>query len=132
MRRLVVLVAVLAGCPAVDLGDTPSDIGTCYPAKGEAYFESTIWPSYINNTKRSCVPSGGCHDQNSSSGGRLHFITMPPDLPANYRLVQPDLDCTFPTASLLYTKPCGIDPHQGGPIFTCPSDPEAQLFLAWF
>ena len=134
MRRaslLACVVVAVAGCPSVDLGDTPADIGTCYPTKGEAYFEAAIWPSYLNNTKKSCVQSG-CHDLNSTGGGTLHLSTMPPDLPANYRIVLPKLSCSLPSASPLYTKPCGFDFHKGGVIFNCPSDPEAQLFLAWF
>jgi hypothetical protein len=128
---IVPLVALAAGCPTVDLGDTPSDIGTCYPNKGEPYFETVIWPSYINNTKRSCV-TGNCHEENSTGGGALHFTTMPPNLVENYRRAQFELKCQFPEAGFLYAKPCGIEPHKGTQIFTCPTDQEAQLFLAWF
>jgi hypothetical protein len=131
MRWLVVLPFALAGCPTVELGDQPSPILVCTPPKGEAYFESEIWPSYINNTKKSCVMTG-CHDQSDSGGGALHFKTNPVDLVANFRTAQGYLNCGFPSASELYTRPCGIDAHGGGVIFDCPSGPEAQLFLAWF
>ena len=55
-------VLALAGCPSVDLGDTPSDIGLCNPKQGIAYFESDIWPKYLHPSvpARDCVKSG-CH-----------------------------------------------------------------------
>jgi hypothetical protein len=130
MRWLAVLTLALAGCPTVDLGDTPSGIGTCSPAKGEAYFETVIWPTYIQNSKKSCI-TAGCHDQ-TGDGGALHFKTDPVDLVGNYHIAQVFLRCAIPMSSPLYTKPCYIDTHSGGQIFNCPSDPEAQAFLDWF
>ena len=37
----------LCGCPTVDLGDTPPDIGLCNPAGGIDYFTSTIEPEFL-------------------------------------------------------------------------------------
>lgn len=120
---------VLAGCPVVDLGDSPPNVGQCTPARGEAYFETDIWPKYLNNPTKSCVQSG-CHAENGN-GGVLRLTTMPPDLPGNYRKVLVDLNCSKPDDSLLLTKPTLFDPHSGGKIFAA-TDPLAQTFLDWF
>ena len=123
--------AALCGCPTVDLGDTPVDIGGCLPKKGEAYFESDIWPKYINNTKKSCVQSG-CHVA-GGNGGVLHYDTAPTALPADYKLTLPELNCSRPEESKLLTRPlAGEDLHGGGDIFTSLTDPEVVDFLAWF
>lgn len=130
---VVLLGAALAGCPTVDLGDTPADIGLCNPAKGEAYFESDIWPKFIQQGggTNSCVRSG-CHDE--AGGNALSFTTMPVDNMANYRAAQVYLNCGTPEMSQLLTKPLqGVDdPHGGGNIFTSISDPVVQDFLDWF
>jgi hypothetical protein len=122
--------ALCGGCPTVDLGDTPPDIGACVPAKGEAYFESDIWPTYINNTKKSCV-SSTCHVP-GGNGGTLHYDTSPAALPNDYKLTLPQLNCSRPEESPLLTKPvAGMVGHGGGDIFQM-SDPEVQTFLDWF
>jgi len=138
MRGSIVLV-LLAGCPTVDLGDTPPDIPLCTPMKGFDYFVSDVWPKYITNTKKNCLSAmpGACH---ANTGGLMVLSTQMPDT-ANYEKVRGELSCTFPTASKLFTKPCGIDPHfgnQGTPIFSCggcpgtPCDAEVVDMLAWF
>jgi hypothetical protein len=122
----------LAGCPTVDLGDSPPDIGLCNPTKGEAYFESDIWPTYLNSATpaKQCTASG-CHDQAGQSA--LRFQTNPIDLPANYKASLVYLNCGQPESSELLTKPlAGIEPHGGGDIFADDSDPAVQTFLMWF
>ncbi|MGE0871774.1 MAG: hypothetical protein AB7P03_24675 [Kofleriaceae bacterium] len=124
-------VGLTTGCPTVDLGDTPSDIGLCNPPGGIEYFEQQIWPSYIvRSGDTSCTKAGGCH--NETGGNALGFRTMPVDLPFNYRQAQIYLNCGTSDASPLLTKPlAGIDPHGGMDIFSS-SDPAVQIFLDWF
>jgi hypothetical protein len=120
----------LAGCPTVDLGDTPTDIGLCNPAGGASYFQDQIWPSFVVRTDpdRSCAKSG-CH----VAGGNGLDFPIPVDYPAAYRRTQIYLNCGTPEASLFLTKPlAGIDPHGGGDLFPNTSDAAVQIFLAWF
>jgi hypothetical protein len=49
-------VLALPGCPTVDLGDTPSDIGACNPSGGVDYFISDIEPKYLKIPD----PTNGC------------------------------------------------------------------------
>ena len=122
--------ALLAGCPTVDLGDTPTEIGLCNPAGGEAYFEQQIWPNYVirNGAATSCAKVG-CH---VAGGNGLDFPAQV-DYPAAYRRSQIYLNCGSPEASLFLTKPlAGIDAHSGGDIFPDTNDPAVQIFLAWF
>jgi len=126
------LACVLAGCPTVDLGDTPPDIGLCNPVRGEAYFESDIWPKYLNPTDvtKQCTKVG-CHDQRGQSA--LRFKTDPIDLPANYKASLIYLNCGTPEVSQLLVKPlAGVEPHGGGDLFPADTDPAVQDFLAWF
>jgi hypothetical protein len=126
-------VLVLAGCPTVDLGDTPSEIGTCNPAGGRDYFTYVIWPQYVrqDNMLTGCTRANGCH--NETGGNGLSFQTGATiDLNFNYRQAQQYLKCGQPMASEFLTAPlAGIDAHDGGDIFQ-PDDPEVQLFLDWF
>jgi len=121
----------LTGCPTVDLGDTPPDIGLCNPSGGLAYFQSDIWPKVLasSDASRSCIKAG-CHDG-------MHGLTLqvqdPIDYPRNYRIVQSYLNCGQPTASLLLTKPlAGVEAHGGGDLFPDLNDPAVMTFLAWF
>ncbi|HUJ63038.1 MAG TPA: hypothetical protein VLX92_31285, partial [Kofleriaceae bacterium] len=119
----------LAGCPSVDLGDTPSDIGVCNPPGGLAYFDAQIWPHYLHEqgTPKDCAQSSMCH----LNANGLELDPSVADT-ANYRAAQQYLDCGDPSASWLLTYPlAGIDPHKGGDLFTT-SDPEYQVFLGWF
>jgi hypothetical protein len=125
-------IAVLAaGCPTVDLGDTPEDVGLCNPTGGEAYFEQMIWPTFINNTSKSCLTSG-CHDAGGQSA--LRFNTANPiDYPTNYKATQIYLSCSTPSSSEFLTKPlAGTVSHGGGDIFASLNDPTVQVFLSWF
>jgi hypothetical protein len=128
----VATVALGAGCPTVDLGDTPSDIGLCNPAGGLAYFRDQIWPSFVRPTDaiRGCTRAGGCH--NEAGGNALGFRTDPVDVAFNYRQTQIYLNCGQPAASELRTKPlAGIDPHGGMDLITA-GDTADVVFLGWF
>jgi len=120
----------LAGCPTVDLGDTPTDIGRCNPAGGEQYFQDQIWPGYVvrTNPDKSCAKVG-CH---VAGGNGLDFPAQV-DYPAAYKRSQAFLNCGTPAASGFLTKPlAGIEAHGGGDIFADLNDPAVQIFLAWF
>jgi hypothetical protein len=123
---------LLGGCPTVDLGDTPTDIGLCNPAGGVAYFQSQIWPKYVVRTdpKAQCNQTS-CH----VAGGNGLDFPNPVDYPTAYKRVQIYLNCGMPSASQFLTKPlAGIDAHSGGDIFPnlTPPDPAVQVFLDWF
>ena len=125
-------VLVLAGCPVVDLGDTPPDIGACNPSKGIAFFTSDIEPKFLKlaDTTNGCARSGSCHDQ---AHGVTLDRTVPFDDTVNYKVVQGYLNCGQPMASQLLTKPlAGIDGHGGGDIFANSADPAVATFLMWF
>lgn len=128
---LAALIAGLAGCPTVDLGDTPEDIGLCNPSGGREYFEAQIWPSFVRaGTASACTRAGACHDP--AGGNALGFIVDPPDFAANYRQAQVYLNCGTPNASQLLTKPlAGVDPHGGMDLFGS-DDPAVAVFLGWF
>ena len=126
----VAALLLLAGCPTVDLGDTPPDIGLCTPAKGMDYFVNNIWPMYLHPSgAKDCAQSAGCH----AMAHGLALTVSPPDFVANYRVAQQYLNCGTPTASELLTKPlAGIDGHGGGDLFADTNDPAVQVFLNWF
>jgi hypothetical protein len=134
LRTALILggVALGAGCPTVDLGDTPADIGSCRPDRG--YFESTIWPMYIDNpdAAKSCVSMGGCHDTSNNGRSGMQFLTEEPiDFDANYRTVARHLNCADPESSDVVTYPTGLRSHPVT-LFSV-SDPEVtNVFLPWF
>ena len=124
----------LAGCPTVDLGDTPADIGSCRPDR--AYFESTIWPMYIDNTDpaKSCIANGGCHNDSNNPRSAMHLKTTTPiDYTTNYKAVTLHLNCADPESSDLVNYPVQFLPH---PVMVFPqgvASPEVQnVFLPWF
>lgn len=124
------LATVLSGCPTVDLGDTPTDIGLCNPPGGLPYFQDQIWPNFIvrGAADMGCARAG-CH---VAGGNGLDFPT-PVDYAAAYRRSQLYLNCGTPDASPLLTKPlAGIEPHGGGDFFASTADPAVQVFLDWF
>ena len=123
---------LLGGCPTVDLGDTPQDIGLCNPAGGLDYFTNEIWPNFVRPTDgtRGCTRAGGCH--NEAGGNALGFRTNPVDMTFNYRQTQIYLNCGQPAASDLLTKPlAGIEAHGGGDLIPM-GDPAEMVFLGWF
>ncbi|MBA3392208.1 MAG: hypothetical protein H0T89_06170 [Deltaproteobacteria bacterium] len=134
--RFLALVPLLGGCPTVDLGDTPTDIGLCNPAGGIEYFEAMIWPEFVRpaDTMKGCTRTGGCHDE--AGGNALGFRTQPVDFAFNYRQAQVFLNCGTPEASQLLTKPrAGLDAHGGGDLFVAGNaadDAAVASFLAWF
>ncbi len=126
----VLALVCLSGCPTVDLGDTPSGIGLCNPPGGADYFQTMIWPQFVQNPKKACTTATGCHGE--AGAGILKFKTMPVDYGFNYRQAQVYLNCGTPMQSELLTAPLsGTDPHGGGDIFS-PSDPQVQVFIDWF
>lgn len=128
---VAVTALALAGCPTVDLGDTPSEIGLCNPPGGVEYFEQQIWPMFVerNNATNSCARTA-CH---VAGGNGLDYPPPPVDYQTAYKRTQLYLNCGTPSASPFLTKPLGgIEPHIGGDIFTSTSDPAVQVFLAWF
>jgi hypothetical protein len=123
--------ALAAGCPTVDLGDTPVGIGSCLPDR--EYFDTVIWPMYIANpdASKSCVSMSGCHNDQMSARSGMHLQVDPLDLSANYRTVSRHLNCADPGASDMVTYPTELLPHPVG-LFT-PTDPEVvSIFLPWF
>jgi hypothetical protein len=128
----VLALVLLSGCPTVDLGDTPSDIGLCNPAAGQQYFQDKVWPEFIRpgDATKGCTRATGCHGE--AGGNTLSFKTMPIDFAFNYRQTQIYLNCGTPAASELLTKPlAGVDPH-GGSDLVSTSDPAYQVFIDWF
>ena len=127
----VVLALGAAGCPTVELGDTPEDIGLCNPRGGLTYFQDVIWPRYVRDgMANACTSAGGCHVL--GAGNLLGYKVQPVDFPANYRATLVHLDCGTPMMSKFLTKPlAGIDGHGGMDIYMA-SAPEIQLFLDWF
>jgi hypothetical protein len=126
---LACCVALLCGCPTVDLGDDPPDIGRCNPANGQAYFETEIVPKYLKLSDASgCGRDGGCHN-------RAHGLALDLENPtsaANYRVAQQYLNCGQPRQSSLLTKPlAGEDGHGGGDLIQL-DGPEMTTFLGWF
>jgi hypothetical protein len=121
---------LLTGCPVVDLGDTPTEVGLCNPMGGVAYFQDQIWPNYVQRpvADQTCARAS-CH---IAGGNGLEFPN-PIDYPAAYRRVQAYLNCGNPESSLFLTKPlAGVEPHGGGDIFPNASDPAVTIFLDWF
>jgi hypothetical protein len=122
---------LVVGCPTVDLGDTPTDIGLCNPPGGVDYFTDVIWPEFVRPTDatKGCTRAGGCHNE----AGGLSFRTQPaPDFPFNFRQAQLFLNCGNPMQSLFLVKPlAGMEPHSGGELIQ-PSDDAVAKFLAWF
>jgi hypothetical protein len=129
---LLGMLAVLGGCPTVDLGDQPPDPEQCRPDM--QYFHDHIWPEFLApaDPAKSCVAASGCH-QSASGRSALRLETNPVDDAQNYQVVTRFLNCSTPEASPLLSKPLvGGDPHGGGDLFMSTSDPAVQTFLAWF
>jgi hypothetical protein len=126
------LALAATGCPTVDLGDTPEDVGLCNPRGGLPYFQDVIWPMFVRptNMANGCARAGGCHVL--GDGNLLGYKVNPVDFPANYRATLVHLECGTPMMSKFLTKPlAGIDGHGGMDIFQ-PGAPEVQAFLDWF
>jgi hypothetical protein len=129
---LAALALAATGCPTVELGDTPEDIGQCNPRGGLPYFQDVIWPMYVRHgSANGCTRTGGCHI--FGDGNLLGYKVNPTiDFPANYRATLVHLQCGTPMMSKFLTKPlAGIDGH-GGMDLIQPGSPEVQAFLDWF
>jgi hypothetical protein len=130
---LAALLATLAGCPTVDLGDDPPDPGQCRP--DPAYFEQVLWSEYLTHPELSCASQAGCHRRDDGrSALRLDLPEdgQPVDFAGNYAVVTRFLNCGTPDSSPLYTKPVsGVGPHGGGDLFA-PGSAPARVFLDWF
>jgi hypothetical protein len=125
-------VLLLSGCPTVDLGDDPPDIGLCNPAKGQQYFADEIVPKYLKlaDATNGCGRDGGCH--NRAHGMALDLTPANLTSAANYRVTLQYLNCGQPRQSPLLTKPlAGEDGHGGGDLIQNGST-EMMTFLSWF
>lgn len=137
-QRLALTVALCclffcAGCPTVDLGDTPPDIGQCRPDR--QYYIDVIWPRFLAPAQptRSCVAAAGCHDAQSGRSALRLSTVAPIEHDRNYQVVTRFLNCSTPLASELLTKPlAGIEAHQGGDIFPSSADAAVVDFQGWF
>lgn len=128
-----VALLTLSGCPTVDLGDTPPDIGQCRPDR--QYYIDVIWPNYLApaTPARSCVGMAGCHEQQSGRSALRLSVAQPVDHDRNYQVVTRFLNCSTPLSSELLTKPlAGMEPHQGGDIFPSLMDASVVEFQNWF
>lgn len=120
-----------AGCPTVDLGETPVSPGSCRPDPG--YYRDVIWPEFIAppDVSVSCVGDAGCH-RIEDGRSALRFTTTPIDDNRNYDNLTRFLNCGAPEASAALTKPLsGVDPHGGGDLID-PGSSTETTFLEWF
>jgi hypothetical protein len=125
-------VVLLCGCPTVDLGDDPPDIGLCNPAMGMTYFQNEIVPKYLklSDAANGCGRDGACH--NRAHGLALDLTPANLTSTANYRVTLQYLNCGQPRQSSLLTKPlAGEDGHGGGDLIQNGSA-EMMTFLGWF
>ena len=121
------LVVALAGCPTVDLGETPVQPPLCRPSLEKFKEPGGIWETAINpgDQAMSCVAREGCHAQ--ATGRSALRLIMPPmndtDWATNLDVVARFLNCSTPSDSLLITKPeGGKEGHLGGDLWpACPT-----------
>ena len=121
MRPLALLL-LLAGCPTVDLGDTPVAPPLCRPSVDE--LRDTIWAAAVDppgDPSKSCVAAAGCHAQ-ATGRSALRLVAAPTalDWETNLDEIAQFLDCASPSNSLFIQKPeAGVEPHLGGDLWTC-------------
>src|SRR5688500_4431488 len=125
-----------AGCPTVDLGDTPTDINLCNPAGGQDYFVSDIYPNFIKGDtpgdSKSCTQNNRGHSEGNGPELTIRFQPRR-DENFNFRQAQLFLNCVNEDMSLLPTKPLtGSDAHGDGNLSDGMNDAEVQTFLVWF
>ena len=123
---------LLCGCPTVDLGDDPPDVGLCNPAGGMTYFQTEIVPKYLklSDATSGCGRDGACH--NRAHGLAYDLTAANLDGAANYRVTLQYLNCGQPRQSQLLTKPlAGEDGHGGGDLIQNGSA-EMMTLLMWF
>ncbi|HUS33540.1 MAG TPA: hypothetical protein VMZ53_33790 [Kofleriaceae bacterium] len=129
-RALACCMLLLCGCPTVDLGDDPPDVGLCNPRGGLPYFQNEIVPKYLKLSDKTngCGRSSACHDRAHG----LAFDLLNPTSTQNYRLTQNYLNCGSPMQSDLLTKPLAGQVGHGGGDLVQPSSTEETTFLMWF
>jgi hypothetical protein len=140
VRRRVVVFVFLAGCPTVDLGDTPVQPPLCRPNLQKFREPGGIWDTAVAPASEaaSCVSRGGCHAQ-ATGRSALRLIVRPrdqmtdSDWSTNLDVVARFLNCSTPSDSLFITKPLsGLDPHLGGDLWTCVGECEpVRTVEAW-
>jgi hypothetical protein len=123
----LVAVGALAGCPTVDLGDTPVTPPLCRPSLDGFKKVGGIWDTAIDppDASKSCVAREGCHAQ--ATGRSALRLTAKPrdqmtdaDWSQNLDVIARFLNCASPASSAFITKPeAGIDSHLGGDLWTC-------------
>lgn len=127
---LLVLLLVLAGCPTVDVGDSPVTPGACRPDPGRFREPGGIWDVAIApaDSSKSCLGEAGCHAQ-ATGRSALRLIAKARDQLTdgewrqNYDVVTRFLNCSTPDASPFITKPrADVDPHGGGDLWVCTAD----------
>ncbi len=127
MKKAALVWLLVAGCPTVDLGETPVQPPLCRPSLERFREPGGIWDTAINppDVAVSCVGRDACHSQ-STGRSALRLITPPitdTDWTTNLDVVARFLNCSTPSASLFITKPeAGVDPHLGGDLWTCAGD----------
>jgi hypothetical protein len=134
---LGVVVLTSFGCPVVDLGENPPDPQACRP--DPVYFRDKLWPEFVApaDPMLSCVNEAGCHRiEDGRSALRLNPTpTSQGDHDANYSTVTRFLNCGFPEASPMLTKPMStLDSHGGGDMFpdTLAVGTQRFIFEDWF
>jgi hypothetical protein len=125
MKRLLLL-TLLAGCPTIDVGDTPVEPPKCRPSTDTFQKAGGIWDVAIDpaDQTKSCIAQNGCHSQ-ATGRSALRLVTKPramltaADWQTNYDVVTNFLNCSTPKESPFVTKPlAGVDPHLGGDLWT--------------
>jgi hypothetical protein len=128
MKRAV-LSLLLAGCPTLDVGDTPVEPPLCRPNLDKFQEAGGIWDTALApaDPAQSCVARDGCHAIGTGRSA-LRLIYKPrdqmtsADFSTNLDTVARFLNCSTPAASLLITKPeAGTESHLGGDLWTCTS-----------
>jgi hypothetical protein len=132
---LGIALAMLTGCPTVDLGDTPEDINLCNPAGGIDYFRDVIYPMYLKAETpadaKSCARTGNCHQ--SGGGTPFNLVTgASRDDNVNFKAAQQFLNCGTVEDSTLLTRPLKERDSHGGDALFDEASPEHQMFLDWF
>ena len=129
MRRawLATLLCLAAGCPVIDVGETPVTPPICRPSPTQFREPGGIWDTAIAvaDIEKSCIGKTGCHTQ-ATGRSALRLIDKPRDQLTdsewmrNYEVVARFLNCSTPNASPFITKPeSGVDPHLGGDLWEC-------------
>ena len=127
MRRAGwLLLLIMAGCPTIDLGETPVQPPLCRPDLKKFRDPGGIWETAISpsDEAKSCVARGGCHAQ--ATGRSALRLIVPPttdsDWSTNLDVVARFLNCSTPSDSPFITKPrAGVDAHLGGDLWQCDS-----------